>query len=152
GHQTVRQLKVRYCQLFGEPSRSHHKQFLVRRIAWRLQALAQGDLSERARQRALTLAQDADLRLRAPQALPQPSPPSATAMPQRPPPLPPPRPLSPPPLPGPDAPRRSIAQRLPLSGSCVCLAERHCAPGQRCPVERIFLLRLAEPSRGYACP
>jgi hypothetical protein len=36
--------------------------------AWRLQALAEGDLSERTRERALRLAQDADLRLRAPQS------------------------------------------------------------------------------------
>jgi len=66
-HKTVAEMKVRYLELFGEASRSNHKQFLVRRIAWRLQALAEGDLSERARARALTLARDADLRLRAPQ-------------------------------------------------------------------------------------
>jgi len=64
--QTVTQLKVKYRELFGDESRSNHKQFLIRRVAWRLQAIAQGDLSERARQRALTLAQDADLRLTAP--------------------------------------------------------------------------------------
>ena len=39
---------------------------MVKRIAWRLQALAEGDLSERARQRAAELARDADLRLNAP--------------------------------------------------------------------------------------
>ena len=66
-HKTVAELKVRYLELFGEASRSNHKQFLVRRIAWRLQALAEGDLSERARERALSLARDADLRLRAPE-------------------------------------------------------------------------------------
>jgi hypothetical protein len=66
-HKTVAELKVRYLELFDEASRSNHKQFLVRRIAWRLQALAQGDLSERARERALSLARDADLRLTAPQ-------------------------------------------------------------------------------------
>jgi hypothetical protein len=38
----------------------------VRRIAWRLQARAEGDLSERARERAVQLAEDVDLRLRAP--------------------------------------------------------------------------------------
>ena len=38
----------------------------IRRVAWRLQALAEGDLTERARERALMLAADADLRLRAP--------------------------------------------------------------------------------------
>jgi hypothetical protein len=65
---TVAKLHIRYLEVFGEPSRSNHKQFLIRRIAWRLQALAEGDLSERARERALRLAQDADLRLRAPQS------------------------------------------------------------------------------------
>jgi Protein of unknown function (DUF2924) len=39
---------------------------MVRRIAWRLQVLAQGDLSERARQRALALANDADLKVQVP--------------------------------------------------------------------------------------
>src|SRR6266849_3455337 len=66
-HKTVAELKVQYLEVFGEASRSNHKQFLVRRIACRLQALAEGDLSERARERALSLARDADLRLTAPQ-------------------------------------------------------------------------------------
>src|SRR5262249_49815898 len=47
---------------------SHNKVWLVKRIAWRLQAQAEGDLSERARQRAAELAADADLRLSAPTA------------------------------------------------------------------------------------
>jgi hypothetical protein len=67
-HKTVAQLQNRYLEVFGEPSRSNHKQFLIRRIAWRLQALAEGDLSQRARERARSLAQDADLRLRAPRS------------------------------------------------------------------------------------
>ncbi len=67
-HKTVAQLQNRYLEVFRETSRSNHKQFLIRRIAWRLQALAEGDLSERARERALSLAQDADLRLRAPRS------------------------------------------------------------------------------------
>ena len=46
--QSVAQLRGRYLELFGHESRSNHKQFLVRRIAWRLQANAEGDLSERA--------------------------------------------------------------------------------------------------------
>ena len=50
----------------GEDSRSSNKDFLVRRIAWKLQALAEGDLSERARQRAAEIASDGDLRTRAP--------------------------------------------------------------------------------------
>src|SRR5438105_7103470 len=65
-HMTVGQLKTKYQEVFGETSRSNHKQFLFRRIAWRLQANAWGGLSERARKRALEIANDADLRIRAP--------------------------------------------------------------------------------------
>lgn len=43
-----------------------HREHLFRRIAWRLQALAEGDLSERARGRAHQIARDADLRTIAP--------------------------------------------------------------------------------------
>ena len=63
---TVRQLRDRYAEVFGEETGSNHKQFLFRRIAWRLQALAEGGLSERAKRRALEIANDADLRVRAP--------------------------------------------------------------------------------------
>jgi len=59
---TVGQLRQKYIEAFGEESRSNHKQFLFRRIAWRIQALAEGGLSERARRRALAIANDADLR------------------------------------------------------------------------------------------
>ena len=60
-------LKARYRELFGEESASSNQQHLYRRIAWRLQALSEGDLSERARQRAMELAVDVDIRLRPPQ-------------------------------------------------------------------------------------
>jgi len=63
---TTAQLKEKYREVFGEQSRSNHKQFLFRRIAWRIQANAWGGLSERARRRALEIADDADLRIRAP--------------------------------------------------------------------------------------
>ena len=63
---TVPELRARYAEVFGEECRSRHKQLLVKRIAWRLQALTGGDLSERARMRAADLANDADLRLHAP--------------------------------------------------------------------------------------
>jgi hypothetical protein len=65
-HMTVGQLKQKYGEVFGEAGRSNHKQFLFRRIAWRMQANAWGGLSERARRRALEIADDADLRIRAP--------------------------------------------------------------------------------------
>jgi hypothetical protein len=62
------ELRIRYRDVFGEASSSFHREHLFRRIAWRLQAQAEGDLSERARQRASQLANDSDLRLRAPRS------------------------------------------------------------------------------------
>ncbi len=67
-HQSVGELRVKYLEVFGHESRSNNREFLMRRIAWRLQANAEGDLSERARQRAVALAEEADLRIRAPQS------------------------------------------------------------------------------------
>ncbi len=69
---TVTQLRERYEEVFGQACRSNHKQWLVKRIAWRRQANEEGDLSERARRRAAELANDADLRMKAP---PQKTPP-----------------------------------------------------------------------------
>jgi hypothetical protein len=66
---SVGQLRDRYAEVFGEPTRSFHKDYLVRRIAWRMQAAAEGDLTERARKRAAEIANDADLRLRPPPRL-----------------------------------------------------------------------------------
>jgi hypothetical protein len=63
---SVADLRGRYAQLFGETTRTGNKVWLVKRLAWRLQALAEGDLSERARQRAAELAHDANLRLSPP--------------------------------------------------------------------------------------
>jgi hypothetical protein len=63
---TVPELRHRYAEVFGERTNANHRTWLVKRIAWRLQALAEGDLSERARHRAEELARDADLRLNPP--------------------------------------------------------------------------------------
>jgi Protein of unknown function (DUF2924) len=63
---SVGQLRLRFAELFGETTNASNRTWLTKRIAWRLQALAEGDLSERARQRAAELARDADLRLNAP--------------------------------------------------------------------------------------
>jgi Protein of unknown function (DUF2924) len=65
---SVAQLRGRCAELFGEATRASNRVWLVRRIAWRLQALAEGDLTARARQRAAELACDADLRLLPPRA------------------------------------------------------------------------------------
>jgi len=63
---TVPQLRAKYAEVFGEVTRSGHKEFLIRKIAWRLQSQSEGDLSERARRRAMELANDLDIRTRAP--------------------------------------------------------------------------------------
>src|ERR1700758_4594408 len=65
---TVHELRRRYAELFSEPTVANNRVWLIKRIAWRLQALAEGDLSERARRRAAELANDADLRLNPPKA------------------------------------------------------------------------------------
>ena len=59
-------LRTKYREVFQEETRCSHREHLFRRIAWRLQALAEGDLSERARVRANEIAQDSDLRINAP--------------------------------------------------------------------------------------
>lgn len=59
---TVGQLRQRYADVFGETTNTGNKTWLVKRIAWRLQASALGGLSERARQRATDLAQNSQIR------------------------------------------------------------------------------------------
>ena len=67
---TVGELKQKYAEVFGEPTHSNNKDYLRKKIAWRLQSMDEGGLSERAKQRAEELANDADIRLRPPKALP----------------------------------------------------------------------------------
>jgi Protein of unknown function (DUF2924) len=59
-------LREKYREVFGEDTRCRNRERVFRRIAWRLQALAEGDLSERARGRAQAIAREADLRIVAP--------------------------------------------------------------------------------------
>ena len=63
---TVPDLRRKYAEVFGEETRSRHKAFLIKRITWRMQANAEGGLSERAMRRAEEMANDADLRVQAP--------------------------------------------------------------------------------------
>lgn len=71
---SVARLRERYAEAFGEPTTSGNRQWLFRRVAWRIQSLAEGDLSERARRRAADLARDVDVRVRPPTARPEPRP------------------------------------------------------------------------------
>ena len=65
-NKTVNQLVHRYEQVFNEECRSRNKQYLIRRIAWRLQANDEGGLSRAALKKAAELAVDADTRVTAP--------------------------------------------------------------------------------------
>ncbi len=71
GRMTVADLQSKHLEAFGEPTRTRNKEYLVKRILWRLQANAHGDLSERARLRAEELANDADLRTTTPKVKPR---------------------------------------------------------------------------------
>src|SRR5262249_54530334 len=70
----IQDLRTRYAEVFGEGTRSGNRAWLIKRLAWRLQALAECDLSERAKQRAAELAHDADLRTTAPRERATPTP------------------------------------------------------------------------------
>src|SRR4051812_4226303 len=61
---TVPELRDRHAELFGEPAKSYHRQFLIRQIAWRVQAAVYGGLPEEVKQYALAIARDAKLRVR----------------------------------------------------------------------------------------
>lgn len=63
---TTSELAERYEELYGQPVRTRHRAYLIRKVAWRIQANAEGDLTERARKRAAELADDADIRVMAP--------------------------------------------------------------------------------------
>jgi hypothetical protein len=65
-NKTVNQLVQRYEQVFKEECRSRNKQYLIRRIAWRLQANDEGGLSRAALKKAAELAEDAETRVTAP--------------------------------------------------------------------------------------
>ena len=60
---TVGELKAKWRELYGEDSRSNNRVYLWRRLAWRVQELAYGGLSERAKARIEELNRDGDLRM-----------------------------------------------------------------------------------------
>jgi hypothetical protein len=71
---STRDLRARYAETFGEMTNANNRIWLVKRIAWRLQVQAEGDLSARARRRAGELAKHADLRSSPPVEKPVPAP------------------------------------------------------------------------------
>lgn len=68
---TVGQLQQKFAAVCGEQPRSRNKQWMIKRLAWKLQAREFGGLSERALRRAAEIADTcdlSDLRLTAPKS------------------------------------------------------------------------------------
>ena len=63
---SVRELRKQYADVFGEGTNASNKPWLIKRIAWRMQSNIEGDISQRARERASEIANDADLRMTPP--------------------------------------------------------------------------------------
>jgi len=59
---TVNELRERYREVYGEPSRSRNKDYLRKKVAWRIQELAEGGLSDQARARIDKLAPETPAR------------------------------------------------------------------------------------------
>ncbi len=64
---TVGDLRLEWLKLYGEPTRSRNRDYLWRRLAWRVQELAHGGLSDAARAKIDELAPDSFTRDRTPQ-------------------------------------------------------------------------------------
>lgn len=63
---TNAELQDRFAAVHGFESRSNNREYLWKRVAWRLQEMAEGGLSDEDRARAAALAQDGKLRARPP--------------------------------------------------------------------------------------
>jgi len=61
-HMTVAELREKHLELYGTETRSRHKDQLFKRLAWRIQELKYGGLSDRAKRRAEEIADDMDAR------------------------------------------------------------------------------------------
>ena len=59
---TVAELQAKHVELYGFPTRSKHKQQLFKRLAWRIQELKWGGLSQRTLDRLEEIADDLDAR------------------------------------------------------------------------------------------
>lgn len=93
---SVRELQNKFVEVCGEQPRSHNKQWLIKRLAWKLQAREYGGLSEAALRRAKEIAATcdlSDLRVTAPKN------------------------FSPPALDSPVAPPAEMDARLPMPGT-----------------------------------
>ncbi|TNF24093.1 MAG: DUF2924 domain-containing protein [Deltaproteobacteria bacterium] len=70
---TVNELREKYRDVFGEPSRSRNKDYLRKKVGWRIQELAEGGLSDRASSKIEALTADEPLRWRKRRRLTEPT-------------------------------------------------------------------------------
>lgn len=61
---SIRELREKYQEVWGESTSSRNKQYLIKKIAWRMREENKNGISEAARKRALEIANPADLRVR----------------------------------------------------------------------------------------
>ncbi len=66
GRMSMAELRAKYREAFGETTTSRNAPYLRKKIAWRIQELAQGGLSERANARVKAIQERAPLRERPP--------------------------------------------------------------------------------------
>ena len=65
---SVSDLQAEWLRLYGEPTRSRNRDYLWKRLAWRVQELAHGGLSDASQQRIDDLASDGFVRARTPRS------------------------------------------------------------------------------------
>jgi len=65
---SVPELREKWLEVYDEPTSAGNKAYLRKRLAWRIQELAEGGLSERAKTRIQELIADAPLRWRTPRS------------------------------------------------------------------------------------
>ena len=63
---SIEEIRARYLELFGEETKSRNKDYLFKRIAYRLQERKHGGLTAETRARAEALADQAPMRRRLP--------------------------------------------------------------------------------------
>jgi len=91
GMMSVGELATKYREVYGEPTRSRNRDYLRKKVYWRIQELSGGGLSPRALARIAELAPDAPARWRTPMPAipPAPAAQESAAQPERDPRLPP---------------------------------------------------------------
>ncbi len=80
---TVAELQGEWFQLYGQPTKSRNRDYLWKRLSWRIQELACGGLTDTAKQRIEELAPEGFVRARTPNVAPPAADPAKPAAPHR---------------------------------------------------------------------